>query len=340
MTFLQHALEAIPLAATSPYALAAYLVTIVAWVAIAFRVARNRELLRHIESLPQKDRLAAIQTELGGGVHVPGGISPEDWLRGRTMRYYFVGYMTLVLALSVIVVIAMLRPGFRPAMPGERDIARARQFLEWIYQDRLNDGWNLLPESLTTGMSFSTFSDQVKTQLYQYSGEPLVRKHIATRVTSDFAELVFEAEWDAVSVLREVVTLKREGPKWNLWAFTIGPKEWPSITAPKYLTAKSLKEYLAEQSAKPPSGQSSAVGRYIPPPGWVVRLADAGERRQGRTCDRAAIEAASSLPLLLKGVAGGCALEPGDRVILFGKVDEPVDGSVTIRDVRVLPADD
>jgi hypothetical protein len=121
------------------------------------------------------------------------------------------------------------------------------------------------------------------------------------------------------------------------------PKDWPEVTTPKYVTATSLSELLKEYSAKPGpidgDAPPSALDRYIPPAGWIIRLADVTLRRADNTCDRQAIEATSSRPLLLKNLAGGCTLEPGQRLVVFGKVEDLTDEQVSLGAVRVFPAD-
>lgn len=65
MSFMKAALEALPHAAQSPLAFAAYVVAIVAWLIIALRVNRNRQLLKHLEKLPEGHRLEALRMEMG-----------------------------------------------------------------------------------------------------------------------------------------------------------------------------------------------------------------------------------------------------------------------------------
>jgi len=86
--FISSALSAIPSAATNKLALIAYALALGANMAIAWRVTRNKNLLSHLTNLPEYDRLAALELEMGG-VRLTKGISPEQWLRSRTQRFYF-----------------------------------------------------------------------------------------------------------------------------------------------------------------------------------------------------------------------------------------------------------
>jgi hypothetical protein len=85
----------------SPLALAGYLSVVIAWVAIAFRLRRNRELLRNIEKLPKKDRIKAFQSEIGE-VPIKGGFTPEQYLRFRNQRYYFLAGLAFILLLGFL----------------------------------------------------------------------------------------------------------------------------------------------------------------------------------------------------------------------------------------------
>jgi hypothetical protein len=84
-------LAAIQSAATNPLAYGAYVITVAAWVIIAWRISRHRILLEHISALPPQDRLSALSLEMGT-VQVKGGLSPEQWLRSRIHAYYFGGF--------------------------------------------------------------------------------------------------------------------------------------------------------------------------------------------------------------------------------------------------------
>ena len=62
--FFANLLKVLPTAATSPYALAAYALAVVAYLILGWRVVRHRELLRHLSKLPKEQRLRALQTEM------------------------------------------------------------------------------------------------------------------------------------------------------------------------------------------------------------------------------------------------------------------------------------
>ncbi|WP_029874787.1 hypothetical protein [Rhizobium leguminosarum] len=125
MEFLISALQAIPQAATSPYAFIAYLVAVLAWVAITYRVKRNETLLANIDKLPAEDRRLALEAEMGAAA-VHGGISPEDWLKQKRQSYYFFGFLAILAVAVVIFVIAV----------SESNAARSRAELGAVLDDR------------------------------------------------------------------------------------------------------------------------------------------------------------------------------------------------------------
>ena len=79
MSFLEKALAALPGVATSPLAFVAYLAAVTACAGIAWRVNRNRQLLQHLDKLPEKARLEALRMEMGA-VRLKSGLSPEQWI--------------------------------------------------------------------------------------------------------------------------------------------------------------------------------------------------------------------------------------------------------------------
>jgi len=104
MDFLTKALANLPVVATSPAAFAAYLVVIIAWLVISLRVKRNRQLLLHLEKLPERDRLEALRLEMGV-VSLKGKLTAQEWISARIHLYLFIGFC--ILALVVIVLFAM-----------------------------------------------------------------------------------------------------------------------------------------------------------------------------------------------------------------------------------------
>jgi tetratricopeptide (TPR) repeat protein len=110
LQFLVSALSAIPAAATSELALVAYALVIGAYIFTVWRVARNKNLLANLEKLPAKDRLRALESEMGG-VPLAAGISPEQWVQNRIHRYYLVAFLATCALVAFILALAVWRGG-------------------------------------------------------------------------------------------------------------------------------------------------------------------------------------------------------------------------------------
>ena len=104
----QSLLSALPDAVTSPYALIAYVLLVVANTVIAWKVKRNKNLLASIEKFPPEQRRDILVTEMGEPL--PPNISAEQWLKHRTRQYYFLGFITVLVCGTVIFAIAYLNP--------------------------------------------------------------------------------------------------------------------------------------------------------------------------------------------------------------------------------------
>src|SRR5205823_374941 len=107
--FIKTSLAALPEAARSPLALVGYLAAIAAWAAIAWRVKRNKQLLRHLDKIPERDRLKALELEMGGLPLAPG-LTPDQWLRARIQRYYFLAFAIVCAVAVVLFAIAFFQP--------------------------------------------------------------------------------------------------------------------------------------------------------------------------------------------------------------------------------------
>lgn len=106
--FFSKALQLIPSVATSPLALLAYALTIGAYVFVALRVQRHKNLLQHLSMLPEADRIKALQSELGQA-KLRVGISPEQWVRNRIHHYYFLSFIATCATVIILVIILLYR---------------------------------------------------------------------------------------------------------------------------------------------------------------------------------------------------------------------------------------
>ena len=104
MGFLQRALENLPQAAQSSYAFLAYLGVIIAWVTIAWRVRRIKQVLKNIQSFPDEQKRDIILAEMQSPV--PPNLSPEEWLKSRRHLYLLGAFVILCIAGVIIFAIA------------------------------------------------------------------------------------------------------------------------------------------------------------------------------------------------------------------------------------------
>jgi tetratricopeptide (TPR) repeat protein len=128
--FLASALAAIPSAATSTFSLIAFALAIAAYVFIVWRVVRNKNLLQHLQKLPPKDRLGALETELGG-VRLAAGLSPEQWLRSKTHKYYLLAFLATCGVVGVTSTLAIMN---RSPVPGATYINSSTVFQNQVQQ--------------------------------------------------------------------------------------------------------------------------------------------------------------------------------------------------------------
>lgn len=108
MEFFAAALQALPDVAMSPLAMLAYTITICAYVFVAIRVTRHKNLLRALSSLPESDRLAALKDEIGNP-HLKAGISPAQWIKNRIHTYYLIAFIVACFTTITIASLAVIR---------------------------------------------------------------------------------------------------------------------------------------------------------------------------------------------------------------------------------------
>ncbi|AEI95619.1 hypothetical protein [Roseobacter litoralis] len=102
-------LSALPLVASSGYAYIAYILTLIAWFLIALRVRRHSILMKNLRALPSKDRLQAVQMEMGTA-SVPPDLTPDQWLQSKVNFYYLVAFGIFCAVLVVILSLAYFDP--------------------------------------------------------------------------------------------------------------------------------------------------------------------------------------------------------------------------------------
>lgn len=124
-------LQQLGVAASSPYAFFSYIFLIAANALVALKVLSNKRLSLVIGKLPPGQRVVAIK-ELTGEP-VPDDITAEEWLRGRSHKYYLIAFLAFVVCATVVVIISLASsPGPRPdwrAHVDEVTIGSNREFV-------------------------------------------------------------------------------------------------------------------------------------------------------------------------------------------------------------------
>ncbi len=106
MEFLKAAFSALPNVAAHPLSFVAYVLVVAAWVIISLKVKRNKQVLEHLDKIPEKSRLEVLRMEMGA-VRLKSGLTPEQWIKSRIHLYYFLGFAILCLVAVIIFVVAM-----------------------------------------------------------------------------------------------------------------------------------------------------------------------------------------------------------------------------------------
>lgn len=104
---LEAFLRAIPGAATSPYALIAYITSALLFIAsLTFR-GHVKEVLKIINKVPKDQRKSVIETTLN--TKLPADFSGEQFLRRERTRFVFFGFMGCLVLVGGISTIAIVR---------------------------------------------------------------------------------------------------------------------------------------------------------------------------------------------------------------------------------------
>ena len=88
---LQNFLAALKIVALSPYALIGYALVVAAWAAIGWQTRRLHIIADRLSSLPEKDRLKALELEYR--LQPKGGLDATSYLQLRTLQLRYVAVL-------------------------------------------------------------------------------------------------------------------------------------------------------------------------------------------------------------------------------------------------------
>lgn len=95
----------IGLAATSPYAFVAYILVVLAWVYVVSSQARLKKIAETLDKLPEEQRADLLAKEYS--TFPKSGLSAEQWLRARKLHLLFLGFIAVLLVITVLLTIAI-----------------------------------------------------------------------------------------------------------------------------------------------------------------------------------------------------------------------------------------
>ena len=104
---MENFFKAIPAAASSTYALVAYFMCIVAFLFAGSRLRRIKTIVSRIESVPEGKRKEVI--EIATETKLPDTITAEEWIRLNRIRWVTFIIVAIILAATVVGVIALTR---------------------------------------------------------------------------------------------------------------------------------------------------------------------------------------------------------------------------------------
>jgi len=90
---------------SSPYAFAAYIAVVAAWVYTTVARYRLGKIAKLLKDVPPQHRAKVIEKEYST---LPrSGLSAEQWIKSRQHVLLFVAFLSLLLCLTIIVIIAL-----------------------------------------------------------------------------------------------------------------------------------------------------------------------------------------------------------------------------------------
>ena len=101
----QSLISGLETAAKSQYAFVAYICLIAAWVYVVVAQSRLKRISKAISLVPAEQRGALLSKEYN--VFPRSGLSAEQWIRSRRHTLFFIGFLALVVAALIVIVVAM-----------------------------------------------------------------------------------------------------------------------------------------------------------------------------------------------------------------------------------------
>lgn len=204
------------------------------------------------------------------------------------------------------------------AMQHPKERAQAEAALVDFYAGRYEKLYDQFAPAVREAFSFVQFRNNGRRQVAQVRGGPLHRKFVLDQVTAGFLTIAFEAEFDEVSTWMEGVTFARTPKGWELYQFNIQPATWKNAAGNAKVLAETDPTVILERLQTGKSTPDTIVGYWIPLSTWRSRVVAVASKHGERTCD-VELRAGGSV-LLAKNLLGGCGLERGTDLDIWGKL--------------------
>jgi len=184
----QGALRTLVEVAEHPLAVGLYALVVVAWLVLSLRVKRHQILLRHLQTLPEADRLKALELEMGP---IPKkGIDAEQWLRARAQVFNLARW--IIVAITGVIILSLVV--YLQLKAGPRLVSVSGHV-------RLNDG--PLPNGLLATLTIAGMRDQ-----WQTDANGNFEFQIPAVAKSDSLTLIAAAHAPFLAVQRETTVAK------------------------------------------------------------------------------------------------------------------------------------
>jgi hypothetical protein len=124
---LSHFLSQLRSVGTSPYAFAAYIAVVAAWVYTTSARHRLNKVAQVLKDLPPKDRIKLIEQEYRTSPRK--GLSAEQWIRSRRHTLLLVAFLSVLICATVVVIIAFVL-SFSGDQRTSADLGELRESME------------------------------------------------------------------------------------------------------------------------------------------------------------------------------------------------------------------
>jgi len=277
-----------------------------------------------------------------GAAYLAAGLSPEQWLQQQRQRYYFVLLLTICILSFVLVGAALvLEPKVVDDRSGAQEIAT--RLVAKIHEREFDGAYEMYAEELKRDVNFAQFRTGMLRGVFQLpTTKPLKQTFEQVRENGGALFFFFITEFGDETRIRDIVTFGKTGPNWTLRGYNWQPFEWPlTWVTPRIRQSAAvvMKAYVdlpeEERSAYLPYSLRGSITGSMP--GWSLVVESTTSQKIEHRCEVRTHEAESSIRVDLKNTIGGCALTPGQRIVVWAVLSGVSDSRVEVDQVQYFP---